>query len=147
MPKPNLDERFRLARDYLEKHGKTDENGEKWIDLDTAAAIIGPVMPNGYSGKIPRAAAAALEREADCKIPTPAFMALERDLAGITHGTASLTIRNGKITATIVFHVRDGRLTLYEIDRHILPEAGDGQTACRYEFGRHLTFLPEPSHE
>jgi hypothetical protein len=32
---------FNRTKDYLEKHGKADENGEKWIDLETAAAIIG----------------------------------------------------------------------------------------------------------
>jgi hypothetical protein len=100
-----------------------------------------PLQGGGYSGKLPLTAVAALEREADCKIPTPAFMALERDLTGMTHGTASLTIRNGKITVAIVFHVRDGKLSRYETDRHILPETGDGKPV--YENGRRITYIPD----
>jgi hypothetical protein len=61
-----------------------------------------PIMAQrGYSGRI----------------PTPAFTAVERELTGLTHGTASIT-----------FHIRDGKLVRYEIERHIsyLPEEPEG---------------------
>jgi hypothetical protein len=48
------------------------------------------IVQNGYSGKIPKAGIIALEWEA----------------AGITHGTATLTL-----------HIRDGRLARYTTDR------------------------------
>jgi hypothetical protein len=57
-----------------------------------------PIMAQqGYSGKIPMSA----------------FKALERELTGLTHGTASIT-----------FHIRDGKLARYETEKHIsyLPE-------------------------
>jgi hypothetical protein len=40
------------------------------------------------------------------KIPTAAYIALERELVGLEHGTASLTI-----------HVRDGRLARFVAGR------------------------------
>jgi hypothetical protein len=47
------------------------------------------------------------------KIPTAAILAFERELAGIVHGAVSIT-----------FHIRDAKLTRYEIDRRtsFLPE-------------------------
>jgi hypothetical protein len=50
----------------------------------------------------------------DGNIPVPAFLAIERELAGLAHGTASIT-----------FHIRDGKLVRYETERRIsyMPEA------------------------
>jgi hypothetical protein len=42
------------------------------------------------------------------KIPPGALMALEHELAGITHGVVS-----------IGFHIRDGRLARFETDKHL----------------------------
>jgi hypothetical protein len=51
------------------------------------------------------------------KIPTAAIAALERELTGLIHGTASIT-----------FHIRDGKLSRYETDKHIsyIPETPAG---------------------
>jgi hypothetical protein len=50
-------------------------------------------------------------------IPATALQAFDRETKGLVHGTASLT-----------FHIRDGKLARYETDRHIsyIPEAPAG---------------------
>jgi hypothetical protein len=56
-------------------------------------------------------------------IPASALQAFDREMKGLVHGTASMT-----------FHIRDGKLVRYETDRHIsyIPEApaegGDAKT-------------------
>jgi hypothetical protein len=51
------------------------------------------------------------------KIPIAAITAIERELTGLIHGTASIT-----------FHIRDGKLSRYETDKHIsyIPEKPAG---------------------
>ena len=65
--------------------------------------------------------------QSDCsgEIPTAAFSAFERELTGLLHGTASIT-----------FHVRDGKLARYEIEKRIscLPEKpaeGSNEPSCQ----------------
>jgi hypothetical protein len=51
------------------------------------------------------------------RIPAPAITAIECELTGLMHGTASIT-----------FHIRDGKLSRYETDKHIsyIPEKPAG---------------------
>jgi hypothetical protein len=59
------------------------------------------------------------------KIPVAAIISLEREIAGLTHGVASL-----------VLHIRDGKLARYETEKRTshLPDnlaGGNNEPSCR----------------
>jgi hypothetical protein len=99
-----------------------------------------------YDGRIPAAAWAALENAAGRNLSwghTGPFSALEKELAGLGHGWAALTVFVGNVTARLTVRIRDGSLQLFETYRRVSPEAETQAGEILYEVERNANHVPE----